>query len=391
MASKHGYALQLGFKNADMEFSVAAGTISGAEEREVTEKDLFLFGSGTKPYTALGVMQLVEQGVVKLDDPVSKHIDPVLTALTKNESFTFSAIFGPAAAEVTVGQVISMRSGIADWDVPGYDAKLLANGTAKHSPLEYILNAAAQKSSYEGHFVCKPGTCVCYSSTNFDLAGFVLLRHYSSDYSSWDHLPQHKLFEHPGVTASMFADTHFYQSEPIDSMLTVPGKSGGGWSKATTILHQSSTILGWTCGNMVAPTLDVARFFYTLLSDPAHPGFVSASLLQEMKRFKPLDVGWAKGYIQYGIGLMIQQTSPKMIKTHHPPQISDEGAYIGHGGDTYGFLSEQGWYPALNASIAVVANEDSNGNFVKNTLACGAYQIVAKVLHGREVDLGCGH
>ena len=64
-------------------------TISGVEEREVTEKDSFLFGSGTKPYTALAVMQLVEQGVVKLDDPVSKHIDPVLTALTKNASFTF--------------------------------------------------------------------------------------------------------------------------------------------------------------------------------------------------------------------------------------------------------------------------------------------------------------
>ena len=104
-------------------------TIPGAEEREVTEKDTFLFGSGTKPYTALAVMQLVDQGLVNLDDPVAQHIDPVLTGLTKNESFTFGAVFGPAAAEVTVGQVISMQSGIADWDVPDYDARLLANGT----------------------------------------------------------------------------------------------------------------------------------------------------------------------------------------------------------------------------------------------------------------------
>merc|ERR1712080_618145 len=99
-----------------------------------------------------------------------------------------------------------------------------------------------------------------------------------------------------------------------------------------------------------------------------------------MKQFRPLDTVWAKGYIQYGLGLMIQQTSPTMSKKHKPPQLDDEGAYIGHGGDTYGFLSEQGWYPGLNASIAVVANEDSNGNFVKNGLACGAYEVVAKVL-----------
>ena len=120
---------------------------------------------------------------------------------------------------------------------------------------------------------------------------------------------------------------------------------------------------------MVAPVLDVARFFYTLLADPSDPGFVSPALLKEMRHFKPLDVGWAKGYIQYGIGacglatgidrllywtrpravlrdpampiphrrsrqhctalrvfagLMIQQTSPQMIVTHHPPQLSDE-------------------------------------------------------------------
>ncbi len=105
-----------------------------------------------------------------------------------------------------------------------------------------------------------------------------------------------------------------------------------------------------------------------------------------MQDFRPLDVGWAKGFIQYGSGLMIQQTSRT---GRFPPQTSDWGSYVGHGGDTYGFLSEQGVIPQLNASFAVVANEDGNGNFVKGALACGIIEIAARVFAGAQVDLKC--
>ena len=69
--------------------------------------------------------------------------------------------------------------------------------------------------------------------------------------------------------------------------------------------------------------------------------------------------------------------------------FSCPGAYVGHGGDTYGFLSEQGFYPTVNATIAVVANEDQHGDFVKNTLACGAYKIIAEVTQGRKAAVTC--
>ena len=32
-----------------------------------------------------------------------------------------------------------------------------------------------------------------------------------------------------------------------------------------SVWNQSSTSLGWTCGNLVGPPLQVARFFYDLL------------------------------------------------------------------------------------------------------------------------------
>ena len=75
-----------------------------------------------------------------------------------------------------------------------------------------------------------------------------------------------------------------------------------------------------------------------------------------------------------------------------PSNFSVWGGYLGHGGDTYGFLSEQGIIggprPGLG-SFSVVANEDSDGNFVRATLACRVIVAAAKVLLGEELELGC--
>ena len=106
----------------------------------------------------------------------------------------------------------------------------------------------------------------------------------------------------------------------------------------------------------------------------------------QMTNFTPLSEGWAKGAIQYGTGMMIQQSSPR---GPYPPNPQDWGAYLGHGGDTYGFLSEQGWIPQLNATFSVVANQDFVGYFVKNVLACNLIQLAAKLLKGVTVDLRC--
>ena len=47
----------------------------------------------------------------------------------------------------------------------------IGNANATHSPVEFVLGAAAVKPP----FVCDPGKCVSYSSTNYVLLGLVLL------------------------------------------------------------------------------------------------------------------------------------------------------------------------------------------------------------------------
>lgn len=49
-----------------------------------------------------------------------------------------------------------------------------------------------------------------------------------------------------------------------------------------------------------------------------------------------LDMGWEAGYLDYGAGLFVVNVAPRQDKL---PKLSDNGTYIGHEGNTYGFQS----------------------------------------------------
>ena len=56
--------------------------------------------------------------------------------------------------------------------------------------------------------------------------------------------------------------------------------------------------------------------------------------------------------------------------------------------DRYGFQSDNGWFPALNASISVIVNQDHDSTY-PNLVTCHVVSIVARSLGLSEEDLGC--
>ena len=373
------------------ELSLAAGT-KPDKSTKVTPDDTFMFGSGTKPFTAALTLKLAEEGKLSLDDPAQKHVDPVLKAMSADPNLhSMAAMLGPQAAEVTVGQVIRMQSGIQDFDVPACDNPVLENGQQRHSPLEWVKCLTQQFNTSET-FVCKPGTCTMYSSTNYVFAGLVLLgasvdadKIAAAGADAWTLLDQTPVLRAADATGRAFANSQFMDTGALKAHLTVPGTTHDP-SHAGEVLdlhEQDASVLGWTTGNMVSPALEVARFYHALLVTGS---VVSADSLKSMERFTPLDTGWAKGSIQYGAGLTIQGLSPE---TRNPPTLDQDGAYVGHGGDSYGFLSENGHFPKLNATISAIANTDLDLSFVHETFACRVYEVIAKVKTGQAVDLKC--
>jgi CubicO group peptidase (beta-lactamase class C family) len=84
----------------------------------MTADDKLLMGSGTKPFTAVAILKLVDQGKVNLEDPAMLHIDPPLKYMYNT---TMIDLFGLKAANVTVRHLIFMQSGIQDYEIGDFD------------------------------------------------------------------------------------------------------------------------------------------------------------------------------------------------------------------------------------------------------------------------------
>ena len=110
---------------------------------------LFRIGSMTKQYTAIAVLQLVEQGKIRLQDSIQKYIKD----------------FPPKGYTITIENLLTHTSGIKDY-------------------LSEISNPSKQKETYtpeEGvdyikdePLNFKPGSIYRYSNSNFYLLGYII-------------------------------------------------------------------------------------------------------------------------------------------------------------------------------------------------------------------------
>merc|ERR1740121_3199282 len=116
------------------------------------------------------------------------------------------------------------------------------------------------------------------------------------------------------------------------------------WEPAT-IYNQNPSILGWSCGNLVGSTNDVARFFYDLCDPDTNTTLLSPASKDEMQRMQLLTTGWQAGRLDYGAGIM--RLDPDRNKQH----------FWSKGPRDWGYT------PSLRAGWSVVMNSDASENY----------------------------
>jgi len=348
-------ALSVAYIDANHDVAVASGK-PATINRDITSEDTFLYGSGTKPFTATAILRLIDQGKVKGTDKISSIIDPYLKAQGQQ---SMAGFFGEAIGDATVLELIRMGAGIRDFeDDYGFDQWALAPGNSTKFWKDYPYQAMSWSASSpnnkgDGPLYCNPGQCTAYSSTSFEVAGLVLAAvlapnepWYSFDLGS-------ALFDQRQDYPSMIFPPKGH-ADKLSTFLTVPGHSTASTWPKTTIFEQDPSILGWTCGNMVASPKDVAKFFYHLLdSEVAHADtkpLISDSSRSEMTRMSTMSTGWMAGRLKYGAGLMTLNYGSYRGRT----------VVLGHEGDTYGFLSSQGYAASLKGAYSVASNVDNS-------------------------------
>jgi hypothetical protein len=367
--------LQLGWKSATADLAVVAGNFSipgvANSSRKATVQDTLLYGSGTKPLTAASVLRLIDQGKIQAYDLAYKIIDPFLN---RTNGTTMAELFGPNINNATVLDVLRMAAGIPDFEylVDGtyeFDNQLLVQGQRVWTPYDYLHYAASIPKSYApvGHLYCDPGNCTAYSSTSYQVAGLLLTAVLNPD-GDWMDLDMRKAAL-PDV--DRYPSFNFMSGKGVLSdNLTIPGISTSDFWEDSIIWGQNPSVLGWTCGNLVANAQDLARWFYDLLDpSPGHPHIVSGAAREEMMRLDALSYGWGEGAILYGAGLMQVSTDRNRNAGYAIRGSPLDGGYsIGHGGETFGFNSFQGYSAKLGAAYTIVVNNDLSDNAASRTL-----------------------
>jgi CubicO group peptidase (beta-lactamase class C family) len=260
---------------------------------------IYEIGSITKQFTAVAILQLVEQGKLSLDDELTTHFPDYPTR----------------GQRITVRRLLDHTSGIASYtDLPGYDA-LSVRALPPDSVVAFF---SAQPPTFA------PGAQVSYNNSAYFLLGLLIEKASGLSYADY---VQQKLFEPAGMRDSR------YCSESAIVTRRAHGYDMGpkGLVRAGYLVHTWPYAAGSLCstaGDLVA--WNRALHGVKLLSERSYRELVTPGSLNDGTR------------IRYAKGVAVDSLHGR--RTVH------------HGGDISGFASELQWYPDGEVTIAVLIN-----------------------------------
>ncbi len=317
-AVHHLPGMQAVVRLADGETWIAdAGYANLAMRTRVTPTTVFAAGSITKTFVSALVLQLVDQHVLALDDPVSRWLPG----------------FAPARG-VTIRELLDHTSGITE---PFNDQTLLAQLGAAPSrawmPAEVLAYAARAGFA--------PGHGWLYSNANYILLGQIVRAATGRGVPS---LLQSRFFGPLGLS-------HTFLQGPSPPPAALPRATGYDASTDTSWpalalgdgtryvpFTSLATALG-TAGALVTTADDLSRWAAALYGGRV----LSPSALSSM-----LDFGLTRGlHPRWPYGLGVQRVT------------LDGQVAIGHSGLLSGFHAAMRYFPASGTTIVVLVNADA--------------------------------
>jgi D-alanyl-D-alanine carboxypeptidase len=265
-------------------------------------------GSLTKTFTATAILQLVDQGLLHLDDPVSTYQPNV-----------------PNGANITIRHLLNMTSGIATYDDDAdWIQAYLADPYAVWSPDDLVAVGCALPP------VFAPGEGWSYSNTNTIILGMIV-----------EQLTNELVAD--VFQRSIFQPLDMNQSHlPPGSSSAIPDSHAQGYMFGTEfdgtgpLLNATdwNPSWGWVAGSIVS-TLDDIEIWVKAL---ANGTLLSAATQEERLGWVDLGEPWLGKPFRYGLGLM------------------DFGGFLGHSGVMFGYTAWMGHQPETGATIIVFTN-----------------------------------
>jgi serine beta-lactamase-like protein LACTB len=289
------WAKGYGFADAKKKVSATADTV-------------YRVGSVSKLFTDIAVMQLVEQGRLDLDAPVTKYL-PDFKPINRFDK------------PITLRQLMAHRSGLVREPPVGnyFDPSVRALDRTVRS-----LNST--------ELVYEPGTRLKYSNAAIAVVGFVLEETQKQPFARYLH---NRVLDPLGMKRSAFEPTlELMRDLAAATMWTYHGRT---FDAPTFELGMAPA------GSMYSTVNDLGRFLSVLFAGGEGPGgrVLKKETLEEMWSPQFAKPGDKTGF---GIGFQIEQL--------------DGLKRVGHGGAIYGFATELAALPAEKLGVVVVTSRD---------------------------------
>ncbi|HZY40086.1 MAG TPA: serine hydrolase [Mucilaginibacter sp.] len=296
LIAKNGKIIyEKGFGKADLELNV-----------RMKPDMIFRLGSITKQYTAIAILQLVEQGKISLQDSIQKFIKDF-----PNKGHT-----------ITIENLLTHTSGIIDYE--SLDMKIPKVYRLDFPPRQFV-------DSLEHHpLVFTPGSKFSYCNSNYFLLGYIIELITGKSYA--EYMQQH-VFTPIGLTNTYYDD----EKQVIPNRVRGYGKWNNGKYENADYIGISQV---YAAGALVSNVEDMFKWHQALYSYK----LVRKETLEKAFTTYKLADGTLSGY---GYGWFIKdQNGEKSIE---------------HAGGIDGFQSDEVYLPGQDIFIATLYNSLNNG------------------------------
>jgi CubicO group peptidase (beta-lactamase class C family) len=295
-------------------YTAAFGKARLNPELRATVSMHYPVGSISKQFTAAGVLLLVQDGKMNLDDPVAKWF-PELTR----------------AKDVTVRMLLSHTSGYSDYAPQDYTIPAWTKPT---DPLKLVHDWAEKPLDFE------PGTKWQYSNTNFVLAALIIEKVSGQPY--WAFLKS-RVLEPLGLKEALNLDTDRARVEPQGTERHALGPLRPATLEAP----------GWYFGDasLAMPVEDLLKWDISIIDR----GLLKPESYKAMETEVLLKNGAPTGY-----GLAVDVA------------VKNGSRVISHSGEVGGFVADNVVLPDDHTAIAVLTNQEASGAAAQIAAAIGA-------------------
>jgi CubicO group peptidase (beta-lactamase class C family) len=235
-----GFAIGV-VKNGNLIYAKGFGVARLGTNTPVTTKSLFHMASVTKTFVATAIMQLVEQGKIDLDAPLTKYLP-------------YFKLNDERYRDIKIRQMLSHTSGIPDtvdyhWDKPEYDAGALER---------YVRSIADEK------LVFAPGEKFGYSNTAYEVLGDVVAK---VSGESFEDYVQHHILTPLGMkdstllvreaNAQLLTSPHVFENEKLVVSKVFPYNRAH--APSSTLYSSIDDMSRWAMANLNHGELDGKR------------------------------------------------------------------------------------------------------------------------------------